>query len=130
MIYFLSSIVVFAILINLRKLPQGYSFFKIFNVFWWFANDMAPVERQAAFFPGERLFTRRLLWALRFPLANFFNFVIGLGDKKQWINFGNVWGRDGKGLNLILPFISYKGKFFSFYIGWKKGYNFGVYIGR
>jgi len=54
-----------------------------------------------------------IYWAIRNPLHNFCRYWIGTGNyPSEW----RVWHSKRK-WNLILPFFSYRGKRFEFYIG-------------
>ena len=85
---------------------------------------------------------RRWLWQLRNPLHNFTFYVIGIADKcfTREGRFPNaVFGPEG-GWNwavakhkwLRLPFISFNGERWRFYLGWRERGNFGgkVNFGR
>jgi len=102
--------------------------YKKINPLWWFGNYNDPVTLPThnQFHPNKSLWIRKLLWGIRNPLHNFFFFVIGLVDKPDIINFGQVWPKENQKYNIILPFISRKGKKIEWYIGWREGLKFGA----
>jgi hypothetical protein len=113
--------------------------FQKWNPVWWFGNVDDPVPPEW-YRPGSP--NRGWLWQLRNPLHNFTFHVIGIADK-PFTRDGrfpkDVFARDG-GWNwaiakhkwLRLPFISYNGERWRFYLGWRERGNFGgkINIGR
>ena len=59
---------------------------------------------------------RTVMWYIRNPLHNFFWHVIGFKDKP--LDYTQIWNTKQK-WNLVLPFFSYRGKRWEFYIGWR-----------
>jgi hypothetical protein len=108
------------------------------NPFWWIGNFNDPVNgvdpngkpKHTDFHPKKPLWVRKFLWACRNPLHNFFFFVIGFEDRKGIVNLGNQWPGAGQKWNIILPFISYRGTKWEFYIGWREGVRVGAAFRR
>jgi hypothetical protein len=67
-----------------------------------------------------------MLWYLRNPLHNFTFYVIGMADKLKYRKPYDVFNETGDKHNIILPFYSYYGDKYKFYIGWRERGNFGV----
>jgi hypothetical protein len=113
---------------------KPYPWYKKINPLWWFGNANDPVDRVNAdgspahpkIAPGKPLWWRKVVWAFRNPLHNFCFFVIGLSDRRYLINDGEIWPNEGQKWNIRLPFISYRGKKWEWYIGWRNGRNFGL----
>lgn len=107
---------------------------KKINPLWWFGNYNDPVDRvnqdgtevRPTFYPGKPHWFRAMMWGLRNPLHNFCFFVIGLEDRTYLINDGQIWPKKDRKWNVRLPFISYRGKKWEFYFGWRKGQTFGI----
>jgi hypothetical protein len=102
---------------NLRKLAP----------IWWFLNQDDPKPPPDKW-KDKPQWMRYLLWYIRNPLHNFTFYVIGMADKlynRQPNRVFNIAAPYHK-WNVILPFISYKGKRFSWYIGWREKGNFGI----
>ncbi len=116
----------------MKEPTTKYPWYKKINPLWWFGNANDPVTDpdNDAFCPGKPTWIRKLLWALRNPLHNFFAFVVGLDDQKAIVNFGNQWPRPGQKWNVILPFLCYKGTKWEWYIGWRNGTNLGAAFRR
>lgn len=102
------------------------------NPVWWLGNADDPVPPDW-YRPGSRC--RGVLWQLRNPLHNFTFHVIGIADKcfTRTGKFPDaVFAPDG-GWNwavarygwLRLPFVSYNGERWRFYLGWRERGNFG-----
>ncbi|KAF0178267.1 MAG: hypothetical protein FD161_2014 [Limisphaerales bacterium] len=102
------------------------------NPLWWLGNADDPVPPDW-YRPGSRC--RNALWQLRNPLHNFTFHVIGIADKcfTRTGKFPDaVFAPDG-GWNwavarygwLRLPFVSYNGERWRFYLGWRERGNFG-----
>lgn len=106
--------------------------FQKWNPIWWFGNVDDP-EPPDWYRPGSPC--RRPLWQLRNPLHNFTFYVIGIADR-PFTRAGRfpdaVFAPDG-GWNwavarckwVRLPFISYNGEWWRFYLGWRERGNFG-----
>ena len=79
-----------------------------------FGNDEDP-KPPNWFMPNKPQWLRTVMWYIRNPLHNFSHYWIGTG------NYPSVWEvwRTSRSFNLILPFFSYRGKKFEFYIGWR-----------
>ena len=106
-----------------------YPWYKKINPLWWFGNANDPIngpEDHPKFHPTKPTWIRKILWAIRNPLHNFFFFVIGLADQPEIVNAGSMWPKDGQRWNIVLPYICYKGKKKEFYLGWRKGINLGA----
>jgi len=110
---------------------------KKINSCWWLKNDDDPVP-PAWFVKNKPHWYRMFMWYLRNPLHNFTFYVIGIADK-QFESYGKrpdtvfVHGWDWavrKYKWLRLPFISYQGHGWQFYIGWRDRGNFGVKLRR
>lgn len=112
---------------NTPKFPIPW--YKKINPIFWFGNYDDPIsgpESHPYFHPDKALWHRRLLWAIRNPLHNLFFFVIGFEDRKDIVNFNDQWPKEGQKFNIILPFISYRGKKREWYLGWRRGLRFGA----
>lgn len=114
------------------NLPSIHFYNKI-NPLWWFGNADQP--HAPAWYRPDASF-RDFAWHCRNPLANFSNYVIGIGDK-QSVRSGRYptqISKPGGGWNfavsqrhiLYLPFIDYKHGRFEFYFGWRERGNFGI----
>ena len=112
-----------------------YPWYKKINPLWWAGNADDPVNRikpdgtpaHPNFYPNKPLWIRKLMWGIRNPLHNFVFFVIGLEDQPEIVNADiKQWPKDGQKWNVILPFISYRGKKKEFYLGWRGGKRVGV----
>ena len=68
------------------------------------------------FKPEKSQFVREILWYIRNPFHNFFWYIVGFKDKN--LDYTQIWSEKQK-WNLILPFFSYRGKKWEFYIGWR-----------
>lgn len=112
---------------------------KKINPIWWFLNDEEPMAGPE-YLAGLPDWLRVAGWYLRNPLQNFGKYVLGCYDRNytvvgtapvMWITAWNDlpgWtfedGRRGWKFSVIkvgwlrLPFVSYVGKKFMFYIGW------------
>lgn len=111
--------------------PAGRHFQK-WNPIWWFGNLDDPMPPDW-YRPGSGC--RNVLWQLRNPLHNFTFYVIGIADK-PFTRTGKfpdaVFAPDG-GWNwavakhkwVRLPFVSYNGERWRFYLGWRERGNFG-----
>ena len=100
--------------------------YKKINPLWWFGNANDPVQDHLNFYPDKPLWIRKLKWGIRNPLHNFFFFVIGLEDRREIVNRTNMWPSEGQTWNVILPFISHKGKKYEWYLGWRNGLTLGA----
>lgn len=86
-----------------------------FNVKWNpFGNydePMPPIDK----WQDKPRWVRQVLWFIRNPFHNLFAYVLGFRDKDWKLD---IWkGRDG--LNVVLPFMSYRKGRFEAYIGWR-----------
>ena len=114
------------------NLPSIHFYNKI-NPVWWFGNADEP--RAPAWYRPDSSF-RNVAWYFRNPLANFSNYVIGIGDKKSVrsgrypTKISNPKGGWNYAVSqrhiLYLPFIDYKNGRFEFYFGWRERGNFGI----
>ncbi|MEW6115663.1 MAG: hypothetical protein AB1553_02025 [Nitrospirota bacterium] len=127
---------------------------KKWNPCWWFGNENDPVDGRDESgalrhpeFPvlvlkvrGWTLLNlyvkesspnwwRRLGWAIRNPLHNFTFFVVGMADRLDNRHPDRVFNPQS-GWNIILPFVSYKGKRWEWYFGWRNRGNFGITLRR
>lgn len=108
--------------------------YKKINPFWWFGNYNDPVDRMNLdgtpahpdFFPNKPLWFRKIAWGCRNPLHNLQFFVLGFEDRPNIVNPGTIWPKEGQKWNIVLPFISYRGKKREFYIGWRNGKTLGA----
>lgn len=114
------------------NLPAIHFYNKI-NPIWWFGNADQP-HPPDWYRPGSKY--RNVVWYFRNPLANFSNYVIGIGDKqsvrsgKYPTKISNPRGGWNYAVSrrhvLYLPFIDYKRGRFEFYFGWRQRGNFGI----
>lgn len=114
------------------NLPPIHFYNKI-NPVWWFGNADEP-RAPAWYRPGSKF--RNVAWYFRNPLANFSNYVIGIGDKKSIrsgrypTEISNPCGGWNYAVSrrhiLYLPFIDCKHGRFEFYFGWRERGNFGI----
>lgn len=94
--------------------------------------------------PGEPSWKRQFFWWFRNPCANFVGFVIGVNDRNYSVTgiapvehgslrdigvTGFKWSYLSLGW-LRLPFLSYAGKHWEVYCGWRYSGGFGVKIIR
>jgi hypothetical protein len=108
------------------------STWKKLNPIWWFQNADDPVPPDW-YRPDNRC--RKTLWRFRNPLHNFTFYVIGVADK-EFVRSGRYPRRVANpngGWNVaisrrklvLLPYVSYKGGWFEFHLGWRNRGNFG-----
>ena len=84
-----------------------------YNPFGNYDDPVPPSDK----WPGRPYWLRWLLWHFwRNPLHNFAAYWIG-GRGRDW-DYTSIWKR-GNGFNVVLPFVSYRGKRVEFYIGWR-----------
>jgi hypothetical protein len=97
------------------------------NLIWWFLNKDDPSPPFSKW-RDKPEWMRHLLWYVRNPLHNFTFYVIGMADKlyNRWPNKVFNPATPCYKWNIILPFISYKGKKVKWYIGWRERGNFGI----
>lgn len=105
---------------------------KKWRVWWWFMNDDDPTPDDW-YMPGRPQWWRIVCWYCRNPLSNFFKYVVGVKDRNftirgtypvNWATMADVGLRGWKwsviSLSwLRLPFVSYAGKKWLFYLGWR-----------
>ena len=116
----------------------GYSYMQArkLNPLWWYKNSDEPVVPDW-YLPEEPYSRRELKWHTRNPFHNFTYYVIGVADRpfvRTGGNPGSVWGKDGgwnftmthAGPVIHLPCLSYKGKTWEWYLGWRGRGNFGA----
>ena len=112
---------------------MAYPWYKKINPIFWFGNANDAIDSLETdgrpshpdFHPTKPLWIRKILWALRNPLHNFFFFVIGFEDQPEIVNPGSQWPKEGQKWNIVMPYICYKGTKKSFYLGWRNGTKFG-----
>ena len=102
------------------------------NPLWWFGNADDP-QPPGWYRRGDP--HRESRWRMRNPLHNFTYYVIGVADKNvtRTGKFPAHVFAPGGGWNwaftrarlLPLPFVSFDGKFFRTYLGWRESGNFG-----
>jgi hypothetical protein len=105
---------------------------KKLNPCWWIGNDDDPVP-PGDMWPDDPQWLRKLRWAFRNPLHNFTFYVIGVADQDFARTSEGNWNPAGGWLTAIitykwlwLPYVSYKGTKWEFYLGWRERGNFGV----
>lgn len=65
---------------------------------------------------------------IRNPLHNFMTYWIGFKDKN--LDYTQIWNTNQR-WNLVLPFFSYRGKKWEFYVGWRPPNKaFGIALRR
>lgn len=116
------------------NLPSIHFYDKL-NPIWWFGNADEPRAPHWYRTNSSSCF-RNVAWYFRNPLANFSNYVIGIGDKESVrsgrypTKIGNPRGGWNYAVSrrhiLYLPFIDYKRGRFEFYFGWRERGNFGI----
>lgn len=104
---------------------------KKINPLWWFQNDEDPLPPDW-YLPGNAF--RLPLWYARNPLQNFSKYVVGVYDRNYTVTgtapvkvtaWNDIGDKTGWKFSVIkigllrLPFASYTGKRFMFYIGWQ-----------
>ncbi len=111
------------------------------NPIWWLLNDGEPWPPDWQL-PGKPYWLRVISWYLRNPLENFSNYIIGVSDRNYtaigtppiMVTAWNDVGKTGWKYSVIhlgalrLPFVSYVGKRWMFYLGWQVGGFMGVKI--
>ena len=106
--------------------------FPKWNPIWWLGNVDDPVPPDW-YRPQSRC--RNILWQLRNPLHNFTFYVIGVADceRTRTGRFPDAVFAPEGGWNwavthcgwLRLPFLSFNGERWRFYLGWRERGNFG-----
>ena len=94
---------------------------------WWFARECG----------GKCTLICKIKWFLRNPFHNFLFYVVGFADRKvrtdgEYSFFAPsgwyfTWRRP-EGTRIKLPWLSYKGESWEFYIGWRERGNLGMAI--
>ena len=122
-----------SVLMPVRTNLPPIHFYNKINPVWWFGNADQP--RPPAWYRPDSEF-RTVAWYFRNPLANFSNYVIGIGDKESVrsgrypTKISNPKGGWNYAVSrrhiLYLPFIDYKRGRFEFYFGWRERGNFGI----
>ncbi len=81
------------------------------------------------YYPGKPKWYRFICWYLiRNPFHNFMAYWIGFRWAK--LDYTQIWNKKQK-WNLILPFFSYRGNKWEFYIGWRPDSKmFGIALRR
>jgi hypothetical protein len=112
------------------------------NPIWWFGNDEEPVPPDW-YKPGQWDAWRTFSWYMRNPLQNFGRYVIGVYDRPHWVTgpqpamenlwsdlhppqLGWKWAIIQMSWPIFLPYVSYSGKFVTFYLGWQPSGFFGL----
>jgi len=119
--------------------------YKKLNPLWWFGNEddgwCSEKDKGMAWWrvrecPNGCTLLCKLKWFIRNPMHNFFFYVIGFADEKVITEKGyTFWNPEG-GFNFAirvpkskpyikLPFVSYRGTTWEWYIGWRERGNFG-----
>jgi len=111
---------------------------KKLNPMWWVANDDDPV-------PPDWYTHGAIWWWLRNPFHNFMFYVVGVSDRNYWvigrspptlslrrdINLkGWHWAILFPAKWLPLPYVSYSGTRWYWYLGWQPVGKLGAKIGR
>ncbi len=116
--------------------------YKKINPLWWFGNDEEP-DPPDWYKPGQLKFWRYISWYMRNPLMNFGRYVIGVYDCPHWVSgptpvmenlwsdlhppqFGWKWSVIWLAGIPLLPYVSYAGKYITFYLGWQPSGFFGL----
>lgn len=91
----------------------------IYGILWSiFGNDDDPIP-PPWYLTTWPEFVRYLGWYfVRNPLHNFCFYLIGMKRRQHLVHWNHVFNPNG-GFNIIMPFISYYGKKYAFYIGWR-----------
>lgn len=118
---------------------------KKLNPLWWFKNDSEQKLNDGTtdwYMPGKPEWLRRVAWEFRNPLQNFRAFVVGVKDKEfetvvvkgnpdPTVIQRNDVGELGYQITYLklksgvrLPFVSYSGKKFVWYVGWQPSEGF------
>jgi len=103
------------------------------NPIWWVKNADTPTAPDW-YRPDKHC--RTFMWHVRNPCHNFARYVVGVSDK-PFVRAGRYPDRIGnpnggwnyaviKRKRLRLPFVSYQGKRFECYLGWRTGGDFGI----
>jgi len=80
------------------------------------------------YLPEKPFLYRLVRWGLRNPLHNFMFFWIGFKDRN--LDYTQIWN-ERQNWNLVLPFFSYRGKKWEWYIGWRPDSRaFGIALRR
>ena len=124
------------------------SIWKKLNPVWWFQNDFEQTLEEAPWYEPDRpQWLRECMWNFRNPLRNFFAVVIGVQDRNYTVcgkapidviqrddmSPPEIGLRDGWQYSfiylypwLVLPFISYSGRWVIWYAGWGQDGGFGL----
>ena len=120
--------------------PNVVRWYQKINPIFWFQNDEGI---DPAYMPGSAPWVRSIEWWLRNPFWNFFKYVVGVEDRHIIVTgpqpvFATVWsdvGSTGYKWSIIkvgilrLPFVSYSGTHWLWYLGWlPSGGRLGVKI--
>lgn len=101
--------------------------------------ESGPKIKNDWFKPTWPQWLRLLGWGWRNPTCNFDRYVLGLWDKQDWWarerfsrnpegwnGKDTMWPLPGESWAIALPFISYEGKTWEFYLGWKPNSEFAI----
>ncbi len=83
-----------------------------------FGNNDDP-HPPVDYLSGYPHWVRYFMWyVIRNPLHNFTHYLIGMKGRKHLVMWGEVFHPKG-GWIIILPYVSYYGKRWAFYLGWR-----------
>jgi hypothetical protein len=108
------------------------------NPLWWFGNRDEPLPPDW-YLPAVPMWGRIIGWYWRNPIHNFVAYVVGVQDREfTWVaskpNTVDKPFADGGGLMtawltvgwLRLPYVSYQGAGWQFYLGWHPSGKLGA----
>lgn len=99
-----------------------------FNGKWNLFGNYDDPTPPAWFMSNKPSWLRAVCWFLRNPFHNFMFYWIGFKDKN--LDYSHIWNRE-QSWNLVLPFFSYRGKKWEYYLGWRPDTKaFGVALRR
>ena len=119
--------------ISPKPTPGTIRFYHKLYPIWWLGNADEP-RPPDWYCPNDR--HRALKWYVRNPFHNFSHYVIGVADKNFYRSgkfpAHNTGPRGGWNFAVarrhivLLPFVAYERKGFTFYLGWRERGNFGM----
>lgn len=118
-----------------------FSTWRKLNPIWWFGNADDP-DPPIWFWPSRDAWVRRLGWWVRNPFHNLVWYVVGCADR-WFVRLGTRYPSNFKETGgwvfnalfqawppFLCPFVSYRGRKWEWYIGWRDDGCFGIAVRR